>query len=632
MEKQVCSFGSTFKCENLNCSEWNRLRDVLKKCIEIVKKISEGDTSERIELKTESPIINELIDSINFLSKEIDSLIDLNHQLAVGICEHFEVLRKLQKGDFTAKASTDSPIEIVSMLGELINKQRDRFLDYLNKLKEQNQDIVQLYLQQNAILSSVGVAIIVIEDDMTIEFANREFEELTGYTKQEIEGKLKWTEFFAEEMLERMMEYHRLRRVNPDLAPRQYETKLKDKKGNIKDVLLNVGMIPYTNKSIASIMDISERKKIAEQLMHSQKIEALGILSGRVAHEFNNILAGILGFAGILNMQLKDEKLKGYVQKIIASGERAKELAGKLLTFSRKEVGKVQKVELRKFFNEFSDFIRQIIGKDIELNLILPEDEIIYDIDPTHLEIILMNFVTNARDAMPRGGKLAIALEEKNIDIDYHYTHPLIKPGYYIVISITDTGVGMDEKTKERIFEPFFTTKPKGKGTGLGLSTVYGLVKNYDGQINVYSELNKGTTFRIYFPYTKKREFSEAEIESVRGKETLLIVDDDARVRDYLKIFLQEYGYKVYEAKGAEEALSIFDQMKDKIDLYLIDLVMPDTSGIELAKRIRNQAPDSKIIIMSGHRVDLKIFPSVEKTLSPIEILLTIRKILDKKE
>lgn len=632
MEKQVCPFGGPFKCENLDCSEWNSLRDVLKKCIEIVKKISYGDTSERIELKTESPIINELIDSINFLSKEIDSLIDLNHQLAVGICEHFEVLRRLQKGDFTAKASTDSPIEIVSMLGELINKQRDRFLDYLNKLKEQNQDIVQLYLQQNSILSSVGVAIIVIEDDMTIEFANREFEELTGYTKQEIEGKLKWTEFFAEEMLERMMEYHRLRRVNPDLAPRQYETKLKDKKGNIKDVLLNVGMIPYTNKSIASIMDISERKKIAEQLMHSQKIEALGILSGRVAHEFNNILAGILGFAGILNMQLKDEKLKGHVQKIIASGERAKELVGKLLTFSRKEVGNVQKVELRKFFNEFSDFIRQIIGKDIELNLILPEDEIIYDIDPTHLEIILMNFVTNARDAMPRGGKLTIALEVKNIDIDYHYTHPLIKPGYYIVISITDTGIGMDEKTKERIFEPFFTTKPKGKGTGLGLSTVYGLVKNYDGQINVYSELNKGTTFRIYFPYTKKREFSEVEIESVRGKETLLIVDDDARVRDYLKTFLQEYGYNVYEAKGAEEALSIFDQMKEKIDLYLIDLVMPDTSGIELAKRIRNQAPDSKIIIMSGHRVDLKIFPSVEKTLSPIEILLTIRKILDNKE
>lgn len=606
---------------------------ILDECIRVLQKISKGDTSEKLKIQTEIPLLQNMIDTINQLSQDIEEYINLNHELAIGICEHFDVLRKLQEGDFSVKASEESDIEVIKMLGELINKQRDRFIDYIERLKEQHAEIVRAYEQQNAILSSVGVAIVVVDEDMTIEFVNREAEELIGYSKKELEGKFKWTEFVPKELLDKMIEYHKLRRISPSLAPRQYESKIKDRHGNIKDVLINVGMIPYTNKSIGSIIDISERKKIREQLIHSQKMESLGILSGRIAHEFNNILSGILGFAMLLNSKLEDANLKNFSQKIIEAGERAKDLSKKLLTFSRREeVGEIQKISLNNYINNFSEFIKSFIGRDIELNIKLPEKNIFYKIDPSHLEVILMNLVTNARDAMPNGGKLTIGIKEVSLDLEYHYTHPLVKPGNYVVLCITDTGTGIDDQTKQRLFEPFFTTKPKGKGTGLGLSTVFGLVKSYNGHIHVYSEPNKGTTFKIYLPQEEKQTLVSINRESLKGKETLLIVDDDTQARQYISSFLKEYGYAVYEAKDGNEAIEIFEKNKEKIALCLIDLVMPGISGIEVIKKIKSISPNTKYMIMSGHPIEFKDIISIEKSISTEEFLIKIRKILDEKE
>lgn len=623
MERKICPF----------CTYDNEFVEILQKCIEILRKVGEGDTSNKMEITTDKECLQTLINTINQTIENIGEFINLNHELAIGICEHFEVLRRLQKGDLSATASEDYSIEILTMLGHLINKQRDRFIDYINKFKEQYEDIVHLYEQQNAILSSVGVAIIVVEEDMTIEFANAEFESLTGYRKNEIEGKMKWTEFFTEEMLDKMIEYHKLRRISNNLAPRQYESKLKEKDGKTKSVLLNVGMIPYTKKSIASIIDISERQKIQEQLIHSQKMEALGMLAGRVAHEFNNILSGILGFTQLLDNKLEEASLKNFTKKIMEAGEKAKEIAKNLLIFSRKEqIGEIQKINLNQYFINFIDFIRPIIGRDIELKLKLPEDEIFYKIDPTHLEIILMNLITNSRDAMPNGGQIIIGLKEVCLDLEYHYTHPLVKPGDYVVICITDTGTGMDEQTKHRIFEPFFTTKPKGKGTGLGLSTVFGFVKRYEGHIHFYSEIDKGTTFKIYLPYQKKKKSPIIDKEALKGKEAILIIDDDSQIRQYISSFLKDYGYDVYLAKNGKEGIEILQQNKEKIYLCLIDLVMPGISGIETIKQIKNIKPTIKTIIMSGHPIEFKDFDSIEKTMSVEEILLKIRNILDEKE
>lgn len=629
MERDFNAFSESSFSDEVEPKRTDKIRESLSRCIELVNRLSEEPS-----LKTEpkSSLLKELSESIKSLSWQVESLSNQNSQILDTIAEFIDVLKLFHKGDFSKRASTESQVEALRVLGELINQLRERLLDFLNKLEEQHKDLIELYLEQHSILSSIGVAVLIVDSEDKIEFVNREFEELTGFSKREVEGNLKWTEVFTEDASEYMMEYLKLKKISPELVPRQFESKIRGKAGKTKEVLVNIGVIPNSNRLIMSIADISERKRIAEQLIHSQKIEALGILSGRIAHEFNNILAGILGFAGILQMQLKDEKLKGYVQKIIHSGERAKELAKNLLTFSRKEIGNIQQLELKKFFTEFSEFIRQIIGKDIELTIELPEKEIVYEIDPSHLEIILMNFVTNARDAMPKGGKLTITLEERVVELEYHYTHPLIKPGRYIVLSISDTGIGMDEKTKERIFEPFFTTKPKGKGTGLGLSTVYGLVKNYDGQINVYSEVSKGTTFRIYLPYSKGKELTEEERVALRGSETILIVDDDSNVREFLRGILEEYGYRVFEASSYVEALGILNQSEQSIDLYLVDLIMPDTSGVELAREIKNRDQKAKILIMSGHRLDLKSFPTVEKTLTPEEILIKIRKSLNNGE
>ncbi|MGC8795956.1 ATP-binding protein [Thermodesulfovibrio sp.] len=633
MQEHPCPYGGYLRCDNPFCEHRYALSEVLHLCSDVLERISQGDPSQKIDLEFERYAVQRLINSINKVSEEVSAMISLTHELAIGICEHFDVLKRLYEGDFTATASEDYQIEILRMLGHLINKQRDRFVEYINKIKEQHEEILQLYERERTILSSIGIAIIVVEEDMTIEYTNSEFEALTGYKKEEIEGKMKWTEFFSEEMLDKMIEYHKLRRISPSLAPRQYESKLKDRNGKIKDVCVNVGMVPYTKKSIVSIIDISERKKIQQQLIHSQKMESLGMLSGRVAHEFNNILTGIIGFAGLLYTKIEEPQLRNFVEKIIDAGERARDLAKKLLVFSRKEeFGEPQEVNLNKYLKDFSEFVKTIIGKDIEFKLNLPEEEIFYKIDPSHLEIILMNLVTNARDAMPEGGELSIGLKEISVDVEYSYTHPLVKPGNYIVICVSDTGIGMDEQTKQRIFEPFFTTKPKGKGTGLGLSTVFGLVRQYDGHIHVYSEPKKGTTFKIYLPVKERKMKHLIDKNALKGTETILVVDDDEHTRGFISSFLKEYGYSVYEAKNGDEVLEIFEKNKNQIALSLIDLVMPGISGIEVMNQLKKIKPDAKVIIMSGHPVQLKDVITMEKTIFPEEILFRIRNILDGKE
>lgn len=630
MMEKPCPYGGYLRCNNPYCEHRYALSEVLHLCSNVIENIARGETSQKIELSFERYAVQRLINSINKISKESDEMINLTHELAVGVCEHFDVLKRIQEGDFSVNASEDHPVEIVRMLGYLINKQKDRFLEYIDKIKEQHEEIVHLYEQERSILSYVGTAVMVVEEDMTVEYLNKEFEALTGYKKEEAEGKMQWTEFVPEEMLPKMIEHHKLIRVSPSLAPRQYETKLKDRKGKIKDVLVTVGMIPYTKKSIKSIVDISERKKIQEQLIHSQKMESLGFLSGRIVHEFNNILTGVLSFAELLKIKLENSTLKSYVEKILDAGEKAKDLAKKLLVFSRKEeVGELKQISLNKYLKDFSEFVKPIIGKDIELKLNIHEKEIFYKIDPNHLEVILMNLVTNAIDAMPQGGELKIGIKEINLTAEYSYLHPLVKPGEYVVLCVTDTGFGMDEETKEKIFEPFFTTKPEGKGTGLGLSTVFGIVRQYDGHIHVYSELNKGTTFKIYLPLKDRKSKHLIDKERLKGSETVLVVDDEDHVRGFVSSFLKEYGYNVYEAKNGEEALEIFEAHKDEIDLCLVDLVMPGISGMEVMRQIKKIKPDAKVVLMSGHPLDMK--DVIEKTLSPDELLLEIRNILDKK-
>ena len=325
--------------------------------------------------------------------------------------------------------------------------------------------------------------------------------------------------------------------------------------------------------------DVTYSKMLEEQLHQSQKMEALGVLTGGIAHDFNNILTAIIGYGSLMNSQIReDTSLKKYLEIILSSAERAANLAQGLLAFSRKQVINLAPVNLNDRVRKVGNLLSRIIGKDIKLEIILSDAHLNIMADSVRIEQVLINLATNARDAMPHGGCLTIETKPVKIDEEYVKRHAFTTPGMYALLSVTDTGIGMDEKTKERIFEPFFTTKETGKGTGLGLSTVYGIIKQHKGNINVYSEPGRGTTFKIYFPLIDSKlttEEGKALTPIKGGKETILIAEDEANVRALVREVLEEYGYNVIEASDGEEALQRFSENKDSINLAILDVIMP---------------------------------------------------------
>lgn len=285
--------------------------------------------------------------------------------------------------------------------------------------------------------------------------------------------------------------------------------------------------------------DITEHRKLEEQLRQSQKMEAVGQLAGGVAHDFNNILTAIIGYGNLLQMKIKeDDPLRVNIEQILSSSERAANLIRSLLAFSRKQIMNPKPVNLNEIVERVTKLLARLIGEDIELKTFLTDKDFTVMADSSHIEQVLMNLATNARDAMPDGGLLTIGTEAVKIDEEFIKAHAYGKPGEYALISISDTGAGMDEKTKDKIFEPFFTTKEVGKGTGLGLAMVYGIIKQHDGYIHVYSEPNEGTTFRIYLPVIESEveEIKQKDLQSVEGgTETVLVAEDDASVRGLIK-------------------------------------------------------------------------------------------------
>jgi two-component system cell cycle sensor histidine kinase/response regulator CckA len=390
------------------------------------------------------------------------------------------------------------------------------------------------------------------------------------------------------------------------------------------------------------ISDITERKKLEEQLLHAQKMEAIGQLAGGIAHDFNNILTAIIGFGNLLKMELgKDDPLRTYVKQILTSAERAANLTRALLAFSRKQIINLRPTNLNEIINVLKKLLSRLIGEDIELSTFLADEDLTVMADSIQIEQVLMNLATNSRDAMPDGGSLIIRTGRIEFDYEFIKAHGFGRPGSYAFISIEDTGEGIDEKMKERIFEPFFTTKEVGKGTGLGLSMVYGIIKQHEGYVIVYSEHGKGTTFKIYLPLIKSQveEVKKAEFLYIkRGTETVLIAEDDARVRQLTKELLERFGYKVIEAVDGEDAIKVFNDNKNNIHLLILDVIMPKKNGKEVYDEIKKVRPDIKAIFMSGYTTDIIhkkgiLEEGVDIILKPIpldELLTKMREVLDK--
>jgi signal transduction histidine kinase len=390
--------------------------------------------------------------------------------------------------------------------------------------------------------------------------------------------------------------------------------------------------------------DITRELQLEEQFYQVQKMEAVGRLAGGVAHDFNNILVVITGYSELLLQRHlhDDDPIRKYVEEIKKAGERASGLTQQLLAFSRKQVLQPEVVDLNDLIANMERMLQRLIGEDIDLVVRQKTGLGRVKADPGQLEQIIMNLAVNARDAMPQGGKLTF--ETANIELDETYTrqHMGMQPGRYVMVAVSDTGVGMDAATQARIFEPFFTTKAAGQGTGLGLATVYGIVKQSGGDVWVYSELGCGTTFKIYLPRvdelgsTVKPEPFISDLPI--GTETVLLVEDEEAVRGLARQVLEMSGYTMLEASHGGEALLLAEQQQDAIDLLITDVVMPGgMNGQELAERLKSLRPGIKVLFISGYTDEALVHHGVlepglfllQKPFAPNVLVRKVREVLD---
>ena len=388
--------------------------------------------------------------------------------------------------------------------------------------------------------------------------------------------------------------------------------------------------------------DITERKNLEAQLRQAQKMEAIGTLAGGVAHDFNNILTVIIGFANLIQMGIdKDDLLRPYVHQIVASSERAADLTQSLLAFSRKQRITLEPQTVNGVVASTAKLLRRLLPEDIEIAMNLTDEDAFSLLDVTQIGQILMNLATNARDAMPHGGSLTITTERARLDENFKKAHGFGQPGEYVRLSVSDTGTGMDERTMERIFEPFFTTKELGKGTGLGLASAYGIVKQHNGYITVSSRPLEGATLDLYLPLIDTphpREGVSAAEEIERGTETILIVEDDRDVRNMLTRILESHGYTTIEAIDGNDAIRLHHEHREKVDLIMLDVVMPGKNGKEALREITHTDPRVKALFMSGYTGDIVFEKGIydvavdflPKPFTPNKLLQKVREVLDR--
>jgi PAS domain S-box-containing protein len=437
---------------------------------------------------------------------------------------------------------------------------------------------------------------------------------------------------------------------------RDYPVNLKKKNGEIINALITSVVNKDESGNIigfqGTIKDITDRKesereknKLHKQLLQAQKLESIGTLAGGVAHDFNNILTVIMGLTQIvMNQTKKSNRNYNHLKNIYESGERAARLTNQLLLFSRKQEMEFQPLNINKTITRFDKMLNRLIGEDITIKNELDNDLWKINADETQIEQVITNLAVNARDAMPNGGRLIIGTKNVIIDKNRANSIPDLDPGEYVQISVEDTGKGIEKEILNKIFDPFFTTKGKSEGTGMGLSVVHGIIKEHNGQINVYSEPGEGTIFKIYLPAVQKqgtvikKNATAEKIDQFIGQgETILIVEDEKQVLTFLENMLDKYKYDYYSANNGEKALELFKDQKKQIDLLISDVVMTGIDGIVLADQLKKQKADLKVILSSGYS-NKKVLPGeirkkgyqfVQKPYDSIELLKKIRNILD---
>jgi len=460
-----------------------------------------------------------------------------------------------------------------------------------------------------ALMEAASQAVVATDRGGRIVVVNRRAEEMFGHSKEELlgarielllpepkrAGHVRDRDGYFDQPRSRPMG------IGMDLAARRKDGSEFPVEVSLSYVETEEGVF-----AIALVSDISQRKLLEEQLLHAQKMEAVGRLAGGVAHDFNNMLTVISGYNRMILDELSTmDPLRGYAEEILKAADRAGALTNQLLAFSRRQIMRPRVINVNAVMAQSQKMLQRLIGEDVELRVALREDAGNIRADPGHVAQAVVNLAVNARDAMPLGGRLTIETANVTLDENYVRTHMGVKPGDFVMIAVSDTGHGMDAETRRRIFEPFFTTKEKGKGTGLGLATVYGMVKQTGGDIWVYSEPGQGSTFKLYFPRVSEPVSDQGEAAEGRAEravgETVLVVEDEAAVRELTVRILQQLGYNVLSAGSAAEALEMSAAHEGEIALLVTDVVMPNMSGRQLADGLCLQRPETKVLFLSGY-------------------------------
>jgi len=524
-------------------------------------------------------------------------------------------------------------LEFLSSVGDQIALaiERKRAGDALAESEERYRELVE-----NAI------DIIYTHDmDGNYTSVNKAGERITGYTRDESVG-LSLIQTVAPEYLPKAREMIARKLSGEEITA--YDLEIIAKDGRRVPIEVNTRII-YENGVPVGVQgiarDITERKHLEDQLHQSQKLEGIGMLAGGIAHDFNNLLTVINGYGDLaLKRMPPSNPFRSNIEAMKDAGSRAAALTSQLLAFSRKQVLQPIVLNLNIVLTDIEKMLRRIIRESVEFRTVL--DPKLWNIraDPGQIEQVIMNLAVNARDAMPNGGILTIETENTHLDEYYVSQHIDVVSGPFVRMTVTDTGQGMDEEIQRRIFEPFFTTKGQGKGTGLGLSTVHGIVKQSGGDITVYSEVGKGTTFKIYLPCVdesvQKNKWT-GDDRNYSGTETIIVVEDEEIVRNLVHQILTSYGYKVLQASGGKEALAICDTYSESVSLLLTDVIMPRMSGRELKNQVSKRHPEIKILFMTGY-TDESITHNgildsdvafIEKPFSPAGLVRKVREVLE---
>ena len=511
-------------------------------------------------------------------------------------------LMKLGARDYIIKDQN-----FLSLLPAIVKQVMETII-YEQKLKIAETALIESESRYRTLVENSRDIIFTVDENACFTFINQTFEKETGFSINEM---LHRNCFDLIHPSDRKMMNELFKMLSNDQPVPLYELKLL--KSNQEDIFVELGMVGIkdANQKIIGTLgigrNVTQRKSLEQQLLQSQKMEAIGRLAGGVAHDFNNILTAIIGQADLLALDAKEKDLPVQeIEQIRSAAERAASLTRQLLAFSRKQMLQPQIVDINRIIEDIHKMLRRVIGEDIAINVVVDRNLSKIKADKGQIEQVIMNLMMNARDAMPHGGSLSILVNNVEIHESYKNLESDIAPGRFISIAVKDTGVGIESSVLPHIFEPFFTTKEINRGTGLGLSVVYGIVKQHKGWIEVESQLGTGTEFKVFLPAiiedSSEADATGYEMDDLKGRgERVLFVEDETSLRDVIFRALKAYGYRVFEAKDATEAMTIFEAEKRDFDLVFSDVVLPDENGIDLVGKLLAIKPELKVLLTTGY-------------------------------